>query len=95
VILAVDVGGSHVKFLVSGDGFERRRFESGPNLTASEMVEGVARAVVPVEPEALDQVASTSPASAIAAAWLSSCGPWTPLRRTGNEEKGSLLRVQA
>jgi hypothetical protein len=55
VILAVDVGGSHVKFLVSGDGFERRRFESGPNLTASEMVEGVARAVVPVEPEALDQ----------------------------------------
>jgi polyphosphate glucokinase len=44
VILAVDVGGSHVKFLVSGDGSERRRFESGPKLTASEMVDGVARA---------------------------------------------------
>jgi polyphosphate glucokinase len=43
-VLAIDVGGSHVKFLLSGDGFERRRFESGPKLTASEMVEGVVRA---------------------------------------------------
>jgi polyphosphate glucokinase len=40
-VLAVDVGGSHVKFLLSGDGSERRRFESGPKLTAGEMVEGV------------------------------------------------------
>jgi polyphosphate glucokinase len=43
-VLAVDVGGSHVKFVLSGDGNERRRFASGPKLTASEMVEGVVRA---------------------------------------------------
>ena len=41
-ILTVDVGGSHVKALVSG-GIERRRFASGPHLTAAEMVEGVLR----------------------------------------------------
>jgi len=40
-ILAVDVGGSHVKLLVSGDEGEPRRFESGPGLTAQEMVAGV------------------------------------------------------
>jgi polyphosphate glucokinase len=40
-VLAVDVGGSHVKLLVSGDGVEPRRFESGPKLTPPEMVEGV------------------------------------------------------
>jgi polyphosphate glucokinase len=40
VILSVDVGGSHVKALRSTGG-ERRRFESGPDLTAPQMVEGV------------------------------------------------------
>jgi len=40
-ILAVDVGGSHVKALLSVDGCERRRFESGPDLTPVQMVDGV------------------------------------------------------
>jgi polyphosphate glucokinase len=39
-VLAVDVGGSHVKVLLS-DGEERRRFVSGPDLTAQAMVDGV------------------------------------------------------
>jgi polyphosphate glucokinase len=39
-VLAVDVGGSHVKMLVNG-GSERRRFGSGLELTAGEMVSGV------------------------------------------------------
>ena len=39
-MLAVDVGGSHVKALASNEQ-ERRRFESGPELTPQEMVEGV------------------------------------------------------
>ncbi len=39
-VLAVDVGGSHVKLLVSSE-TERRRFRSGPKLTAAEMVAGV------------------------------------------------------
>ena len=39
-VLAVDVGGSRVKMLLS-DGEERRRFPSGPDLTAEAMVEGV------------------------------------------------------
>jgi polyphosphate glucokinase len=39
-VLAVDVGGSHVKARLSG-GTERRRFESGPDLTAQRMVEQV------------------------------------------------------
>ncbi len=39
-VLAVDVGGSNVKLLVSGSGVERRRFASGPELTPQEMVEG-------------------------------------------------------
>jgi polyphosphate glucokinase len=39
-VLAVDVGGSHVKVLLSGSGVERRRFESGPELTPQEMVDG-------------------------------------------------------
>ena len=39
VVLAVDVGGSHVKALTSNRR-ERRRFVSGPSLTAAEMVEG-------------------------------------------------------
>lgn len=36
-ILAIDVGGSHVKFLLSTNRRERRRFVSGPDLTAQEM----------------------------------------------------------
>jgi polyphosphate glucokinase len=39
-VLAVDVGGSHVKALLSTGG-ERRRFASGPGLTAAQMVEQV------------------------------------------------------
>jgi polyphosphate glucokinase len=38
--LAVDVGGSHVKALLEGES-ERRRFDSGPKLTAEEMAKGV------------------------------------------------------
>jgi polyphosphate glucokinase len=40
-VLAVDVGGSHVKLLISTAGSEPRRFVSGPALTAQQMVEGV------------------------------------------------------
>jgi polyphosphate glucokinase len=39
-VLAVDVGGSHVKMLLNG-GSERRRFVSGDALTPDEMVRGV------------------------------------------------------
>jgi polyphosphate glucokinase len=39
-VLAVDVGGSHVKILLNGDG-ERRRFASGKRLTAEGMTTGV------------------------------------------------------
>jgi predicted NBD/HSP70 family sugar kinase len=39
-VLAVDVGGTHVKALVSGEQ-ERRRAESGPDMTAAEMVAAV------------------------------------------------------
>jgi polyphosphate glucokinase len=42
-VLAVDVGGSHVKVLVSHNSDEARRFDSGPELTAQQMVDGVAR----------------------------------------------------
>jgi polyphosphate glucokinase len=42
-VLAVDIGGSHVKVLLSTGG-ERRRFPSGPNLTAQQMVEDVLEA---------------------------------------------------
>jgi predicted NBD/HSP70 family sugar kinase len=42
-VLAVDVGGSHVKLLLSGE-TERRRFESGPDLTPQRMVAGVLEA---------------------------------------------------
>jgi polyphosphate glucokinase len=41
-ILAVDVGGTHVKLLVNGKS-SRRRFPSGPRLTPEEMVAGVRR----------------------------------------------------
>ena len=40
-VLALDVGGSHVKVLVSQNGSEARRFASGPELTAQQMVAGV------------------------------------------------------
>lgn len=39
-VLTVDVGGSHVKAVLNGID-ERRRFASGPKLTAQEMVDGV------------------------------------------------------
>jgi polyphosphate glucokinase len=39
-ILVIDVGGTHVKALVTGAG-TRREFESGPKLTAAQMVDGV------------------------------------------------------
>ena len=39
-VLAVDVGGSHVKILASGES-ERRRAKSGPRMTAQQMVEVV------------------------------------------------------
>jgi polyphosphate glucokinase len=39
-VLAVDVGGTHVKILASGQE-ERREFPSGPSLTAEAMVHGV------------------------------------------------------
>jgi len=39
-VLAIDVGGSHVKALLSGES-ERRRADSGPEFTAAEMVEAV------------------------------------------------------
>jgi polyphosphate glucokinase len=42
-VLVVDVGGSHVKIRVSGSR-EVRRFSSGPELTAAQMVAGVKRA---------------------------------------------------
>jgi predicted NBD/HSP70 family sugar kinase len=44
VVLAVDVGGSHVKALAS-DQQERRRFVSGPSLTPEQMVAGTLQAV--------------------------------------------------
>jgi polyphosphate glucokinase len=40
-ILSVDVGGSHVKLLLSGGDHEARRFESGPDLGPKEMVERI------------------------------------------------------
>jgi polyphosphate glucokinase len=39
-VLAVDVGGSHIKLLVTGES-ERRRFASGAEMTAQEMIKGV------------------------------------------------------
>jgi polyphosphate glucokinase len=44
IVLAVDVGGSHVKALTS-DQTERRRFKSGHALTAAQMVTGVLEVV--------------------------------------------------
>jgi polyphosphate glucokinase len=39
-VLVIDVGGHHVKLLLTGQ-TARRKFESGPNMTVQEMVEGV------------------------------------------------------
>jgi polyphosphate glucokinase len=41
-VLVVDVGGTHVKYLVTGQR-EHRRFDSGPKLTAEQMAAGVKR----------------------------------------------------
>ena len=43
-VLAIDVGGSHVKLLVQGEA-EPRKFDSGPKLTPQKMVEGTLAAV--------------------------------------------------
>jgi polyphosphate glucokinase len=43
-VLAIDVGGTHVKMLVAGAG-ARRKFDSGPSMTAAQMVRGVKAAV--------------------------------------------------
>jgi polyphosphate glucokinase len=42
-ILVIDVGGSHVKILATGQ-TERRKFDSGPAMTVQMMVEGVKKA---------------------------------------------------
>jgi polyphosphate glucokinase len=42
-VLVVDVGGTHVKILATGQ-TERREFDSGPNMTPAEMVAGVLKA---------------------------------------------------
>jgi polyphosphate glucokinase len=39
-VLVIDIGGNHVKLLATGQ-TEPRRFDSGPHLTADEMVQGV------------------------------------------------------
>jgi len=43
-VLVVDVGGTHVKVLVSGER-EPRKFASGPTLTAQQMVAGVKKVI--------------------------------------------------
>jgi len=43
-VLVVDVGGTHIKVLVSGES-EPRKFASGPTLTAKQMVAGVKKVV--------------------------------------------------
>src|SRR5271169_871106 len=44
-VLVVDVGGTHVKVLVTGEG-EPRKFSSGPTLTSQQMVAGVKKVTV-------------------------------------------------
>ena len=39
-VLVIDVGGTNVKFLATGE-TERRRFPSGPDMTPERMVAGV------------------------------------------------------
>jgi len=41
-VLVIDVGGTHVKYLVTGQ-TEHRKFDSGTNLTAEDMADGVKR----------------------------------------------------
>ena len=41
-VLVIDVGGHHVKILVTGQ-TARRKFESGPTMTVEQMVDGVKR----------------------------------------------------
>ena len=41
-VLVIDVGGTHIKYLVTGES-EHRKFDSGPDMTPEEMVEGVKR----------------------------------------------------
>ena len=43
--LVIDVGGHHVKILLSGHE-TRRKFESGPKMSVQQMVEGVKRMAV-------------------------------------------------
>jgi predicted NBD/HSP70 family sugar kinase len=57
-VLAVDVGGSHVKALLEGE-TERRRFPSGPDLTAQQMADGV---LAVVEGWSFDRVSVGIPA---------------------------------
>jgi predicted NBD/HSP70 family sugar kinase len=51
-VLVVDVGGSHVKLLASGEQ-ERRRFDSGQELTPKRMVDGVVERAADWEWEAV------------------------------------------
>ncbi len=39
-VLSIDIGGTGVKFLVTGE-TEHRRFDSGPSMTPEMMVDGV------------------------------------------------------
>src|SRR5437016_5900038 len=39
-VLAIDVGGTNIKFMASGQK-ELRKFPSGPNMTAEQMVDGI------------------------------------------------------
>ncbi len=41
VVLAVDIGGSHIKILTNAPGAELRRVESGPKMSANQMVDAV------------------------------------------------------
>jgi polyphosphate glucokinase len=41
-VLAIDVGGTHIKFKMTGND-QKRKFPSGPEMTATQMVEGVKR----------------------------------------------------
>jgi polyphosphate glucokinase len=53
-ILVLDVGGSHVKFLVSGHRHRnQQRFASGPRLTAAKMVKSVRKLLDPTEYDAV------------------------------------------
>ena len=51
-VLVIDVGGTHVKVLATGQ-TEKREFESGPELTAEQMVVGVKKLAAGWEYEAV------------------------------------------